>query len=285
MSNLSHRFSYQFPKFFITKPAGCHYLPQHMERKVYTELKGRDASGINESLGAIGFRRSQNIAYRPSCDTCSACRSMRVCAQDFRPSRSMRRIINNNSDLVCRVMSPWATSDHYDLFQRYIDERHTSSGMIEMDFDDYADMVECTPVSTRLYEYREPNLEDGSPGDLVGVSICDRYSDGLSMVYSFFDPAHKTRDSLGTYIILDHIERARGLGKSYVYLGYWIAGSATMSYKVRFAPFEILTNVGWKKYENASQAIGIPEFVDDLPKISGSLGVDNAYTEIKAGVK
>lgn len=242
--------TFRFPRFFVTAPSPCPYLPGKTERKVFTELRGPDAVELNEALGRIGFRRSQNVVYRPSCDNCSACVSVRVVAQEFVPNATQRKLLRRNSDLVVTACEPWTTEDQFDLLQRYLAARHPDGGMANMDAFDFADMVEQTPVNTVVIEYREPAGEDGRPGRLVGACLTDKHSDGLSMVYSFYDAASQTRSGLGTYIILDHILRTARAGLPYVYLGYWIDGCDRMSYKTRFRPIERLTAHGWRRMED-----------------------------------
>jgi arginine-tRNA-protein transferase len=236
----------RFPRFFVTSPAPCPYLPGRSERKVFTELKGEHADALNDALGRIGFRRSQTVAYRPSCLDCSACVSVRVVADEFAPSGTQRRTLKRNSDLVATLCRPWSTAEQFDLLQKYLGVRHPGGGMATMDEVDYADMVEHTPVTTYVIEYREPTT-DGRPGRLVGACLTDRQGDGLSMIYSFYDPDHPTREGLGNYIILDHIRRATAMDLPFVYLGYWVEGSARMQYKVRYRPMERLGRAGWER--------------------------------------
>jgi len=242
----------RFPRFFVTSPSPCPYLPGKSERKVFTELKGPHADDLNEALGRIGFRRSQTVAYRPSCVDCRACVSVRVAAQEFAPSKTQSRNLKRNLDLVTSECRPWATAEQFDLLQKYLGQRHPGGGMVGMDEVDYADMVEHTPVSSYLTEYREP--ADGIvPGRLVGACLTDRQSDGLSMIYSFYDPEHEARSGLGNYIILDHIRRAAEEGLPYVYLGYWVDGAARMQYKVRYRPLERLGPDGWERLSREEQ--------------------------------
>lgn len=239
--------SFRFPRFFVTAPAPCPYIPGRQERKVFTEIKGSNATAMTEALSRIGFRRSQNVVYRPSCDGCSACVSVRVAAAEFVPSTSQKRLLKRHVDLEVTACEPWSTEEQFDVMQRYLRARHPEGGMAAMDAYDFADMVEQTPVDTVVIEYREPG-RDGRPGRLVGACLTDKQSDGLSMVYSFFTPDRAegiSRPSLGTYIILDHIVRARRAGLPYIYLGYWIEGCEQMDYKTRFAPVERLTARGW----------------------------------------
>jgi arginine-tRNA-protein transferase len=251
---------FRFPRFFVTNPSPCPYLPGRSERKVFTELSGDNASELNDALGRIGFRRSQNVAYRPSCADCSACVSVRVVAGEFKPNATQRKLIRRNSDLIVTACKPWSTEEQFALLQRYLQSRHPGGGMTEMDEMDFADMVEQTPVDSQVIEYREPGI-DGRVGKLVGACLTDRQSDGLSMIYSFFDSDHPTRPGLGNFIIMDHILRADVAELPYVYLGYWVDGSARMQYKIRYRPLEKLGRSGWVRFDPEEQAGAIREAV------------------------
>ena len=242
----------RFPRFFVTSPAPCPYLPGRSERKVFTELKGPHADALNDALSRIGFRRSQTVAYRPSCVDCNACVSVRVVAEAFRASTTQKRNLKRNSDLVATMCRPWSTVEQFDLLQSYLGVRHPGGGMATMDETDFADMVEHTPVDSYVVEYREPTL-DGVPGRLVAACLTDRQGDGLSLIYSFYDPDHETRTGLGNYIILDHIRRCVETELPYVYLGYWVEGSVRMQYKVRYRPLERLGRDGWVRFDVAEQ--------------------------------
>jgi arginine-tRNA-protein transferase len=236
------------PQFFLTAPSPCPYLPGQMERKVFTHLVGARASALNEVLTQGGFRRSQNIAYRPACESCKACVSVRVPVDRFRLTRSFRRVAERNSDIIGARVDAAPTSEQYSLFRAYLDARHAEGGMADMTVLDYAMMVEDTHVETMLVEYRfrgpDTAINGQGEGPLIGTALTDILSDGLSMVYSFYEPDHGER-SLGTMMILDHIGRARKMGLPYVYLGYWVAGSRKMAYKARFQPQEHLGPQGW----------------------------------------
>ena len=262
----------RFPRFFVTSPAPCPYLPGKIERKVFTELKGAHAEELNDALGRIGFRRSQTVAYRPSCLDCRACVSVRVVAAEFAPSSTQKRNLKRNGNLIATECRPWATSEQFDLLQRYLSQRHPGGGMAAMDEIDYADMVEHTSVSSFVIEYREPS-EDGRPGRLVGACLTDRQGDGLSMIYSFYDPEHEARTGLGNYIILDHIRRAADAGLPYVYLGYWVDGAQRMQYKVRYRPLERLGPEGWRRFGDEQQSALIAAAAitrrDDAPAVDG----------------
>jgi len=248
------------PQFYLTAPAPCPYLAGELERKVFTHLIGSRATEMNDLLTQGGFRRSQNIAYRPACETCRACVSVRILAGEFEPTRSMKRVMALNSDLVANVYPAQPSTEQFSLFRRYLDHRHRTGGMSDMSALDYAIMVEDTHVATRVIEYRKRPHEDaqfGEKGELVAVALTDQMSDGLSMVYSFFDPDLEKR-SLGTFMVLDHIERTQTLGLPHVYLGYWVKGSDKMGYKIRFLPQEHLRPHGWEAYEPEDGVQGAP---------------------------
>ena len=237
------------PQFYLTAPSPCPYLPGQEERKVFTHLVGARAAELNDLLTHGGFRRSQSIAYRPACETCRACISVRVVAEDFRPTRSMRRNLERNNDLVGEMRVAVPTSEQYAVFRSYLDARHRDGGMADMSVLDYAMMVEDSHVETRMVEYRQRGPDSAingrGTGKLLAVALTDVLSDGLSMVYSCFDAEEASR-SLGTFMILDHIARCRRMGLSYVYLGYWVQGSRKMDYKGRFLPQQRLSPDGWK---------------------------------------
>lgn len=228
------------PQFYVTAPQPCPYLDGRMERKLFTALQGEAAASLNDSLSKQGFRRSQNVLYRPSCTACAACMSARIKISDFTPSKSQRRVLKRNAHLNRRARSPWATEEQYNLFRDYLDRRHADGGMADMDMFEFAAMVEETPIRTRLIEYTSDQRAD----ELQAVALTDVLDDGLSMVYSFFQP-HLDKDSLGTFLILDHIEIARNLGLPYIYLGYWVPGSPKMAYKANFTGVEIFSNNMW----------------------------------------
>lgn len=237
-----------FPQFYITAPQPCPYLPGRLERKLFTHLtRGRSGMLIDNLLKG-GFRRSQNIAYMPYCETCSDCVPVRILVDEFEPKRTLKRIRRANLDLVARRIGSVPTSEQYSVFRAYLDDRHHDGGMADMSVLDYAMMVEDSVVNTQLTEYRLPSQNDelmhNEAGQLVGITLSDRLSDGISMVYSFFDPEFNDR-SLGSYMIIEQVEYARSLGLPYVYLGYWIDGSRKMEYKTRFKPQEQLTPQGW----------------------------------------
>ena len=243
----------QSPQFFLTAPSPCPYIEGQFERKVFTHLVGSKAPEMNDLLTQGGFRRSQNIAYRPACETCRACVSVRILAGAFQPTRNMKRIVSRNQDLIGAELQAEPSSEQYGLFRRYLDARHRKGGMSDMTVLDYAMMVEDTHVHTKVIEYRRRGpdtfLTGRGTGELMAVALTDQMSDGLSMVYSFFDPDLPER-SLGSFMILDHVARARAAGLPHVYLGYWVNGSRKMDYKVRFRPQEHLGPQGWAPHED-----------------------------------
>jgi leucyl-tRNA---protein transferase len=233
-------------QLFLTAAMPCPYLPGRQERKLFTHLAGRRATSLHHLLSDNGFRRSQNLIYRPACDGCNACQSVRIVASEFATSASHKRVLRHNADISIEVCAPRATTEQYDLFKRYLEARHAGGGMTQMSFVDYEYMVEDTPVQTVLVEYRQ---KDHPARPLVAMALTDVMPDGLSMVYSFFDPNLAPR-SLGTMLILDHISQVRLAGLSYVYLGYWVKDSPKMAYKGRFRPLEVQQGpLGWRRLE------------------------------------
>ncbi|CAN5515173.1 arginyltransferase [soil metagenome] len=241
---------FRLPRFFVTSPSPCPYLPGKQERKVFTELNGPHAAELNDALGRIGFRRSQSVAYRPSCASCTACVSVRVVANEFEPNATQRKLLRRHGDLEISACEPWATDEQFQLLRRYLSTRHPGGGMTGMDDGDYADMVEQSPVNSFVIEYREPSV-NGVRGRLVGACLTDQQADGLSMIYSFFLADDESRPGLGNFIILDHIARARAAALPYVYLGYWVKGSQRMEYKTRYRPLEVLSPRGWSAMSDA----------------------------------
>ena len=233
----------RLPQFFLTPGGPCPYLPGRTERKVFARLIGSLAQPLNDALTHSGFRRSQMIAYRPACEGCSACVSVRIVVDRFEATRGHRRITRRNTDLMRTRVDAEATREQFGLLRAYLDSRHAGGGMSDMGLFDYVAMVEETPVKTHVVEYRLRD-EDGEPGQLMGCALTDVLRDGLSMVYSFYHPGEVGR-SLGTHMILDHVEEARERGLPYVYLGYWVRGSEKMDYKSRFHPLEALGPEGW----------------------------------------
>lgn len=242
------------PQFYLTAPSACPYLPGRQERKVFTHLVGERAVQLNDVLTQGGFRRSQNIAYRPACESCRACVSTRVLVDEFKDTKTFRRIRKSNRDLLTHCLPPRPTSEQYALFRDYLDARHAEGGMADMSVLDYGLMIEDTHVETKLIEYRTIPSRHHVTGSLVACALTDVLSDGLSMVYSFYDADHSIQRSLGTLMVLDHVMRAKRLGLPYLYLGYWVEGSRKMAYKARFGPQEHLGPSGWARFSENSTA-------------------------------
>ena len=231
------------PQFYVTAPAPCPYLPGRTERKIFAHLLGDSARVIHDSLTAAGFRRSQHIAYKPACGACNACVSVRVPVAQRQFSRSQKRNLSLNSHLIREPKGALASAEQFELLRSYLKARHPEGGMAEMGPRDYAAMVEETPIATGLVEYRH------TCGKLVGCTLMDRLSDGLSMVYSFYDP-HPDYRGLGTFMVLDHMNYVAELGLDYLYLGYWVEGCRKMDYKRRFRPLETLGPNGWQSAQD-----------------------------------
>jgi arginyl-tRNA--protein-N-Asp/Glu arginylyltransferase len=248
---MHHRAARRPQFFYTTAPLPCPYLAGRTERKIVTELSGPEAEALHDCLSRAGFRRSHNIAYSPVCPGCSACIPIRIVAGAFEPDRTQRRIQRINADLVGFEVPARATAEQFALFQRYQKVRHGDGDMAAMGFYDYRAMVEDTPITTGMVEFRD------SQDCLVGACLTDWLSDGLSAVYSYFEPEQHRR-SLGTYAILWLVARARALGLPYVYLGYWVPQSRKMAYKARFRPSEVLSGGLWRVLAEHAEAAPEP---------------------------
>jgi len=248
-------------RFYLTAPAPCPYLPGKRERKVFASLETPEAPLLNDALTHAGFRRSQNIAYRPACDLCDACVSARVVVDRFDFSKRWRRVLSKNGDLSRALRPAEATDDQFRLLKRYLASRHAEGGMADMTGQDYVAMVEETMVRSHIVEYRY--MAGERRGDLAAAALVDVLRDGLSLVYSFYDPTEDKR-SLGAYTILDHIAQARAAGFEHVYLGYWIRGSEKMEYKAQFQPLELLQRGEWRPFDREGESGAGPS---DWPKL------------------
>lgn len=256
-----------FPEFYLTRPQPCPYLPDRQERKLFTHLIADKSQAQFDFLHSDGFRRSQTIAYRPHCENCAACISVRIRVEDFSLTKSQKRVWRSNQDLISTRSDTNSGAEQYALFKAYVETRHGDGGMADMSLFDYQAMIEDSVVDSFLTEYRLPYREPATSSlasvadlsdqpmfqnvrrtNLIGVSLCDRLSDGISLVYSFFDPLLEPR-SMGTYMILETIDYARALELPYVYLGYWVKGSPKMDYKVRFLPQDHLMHGEWVRVD------------------------------------
>ncbi|MEP6341899.1 MAG: arginyltransferase [Maricaulaceae bacterium] len=240
---MSRQFDPQSLQFYLTIPAPCPYLPGKLERKIFTQLDPLSGPQLNNYLTHAGFRRSQNVIYRPACETCRACQSLRVRVSDFVPGRRFRRILRQNKDITSVVSEAYATEEQFKLLKQYLIHRHPKGGMADMDFLRYEMMVEDGSANTEIVEYRD------AENRLIACTLIDGLSDGKSMVYSFFDPTLKSR-GLGNFMVLDQLDKCYNAELPYLYLGYWVANSPKMNYKKLFYPSEILTNRGWQELQS-----------------------------------
>jgi len=240
---VTHPFNPNKIQFYLTVPAPCPYLPNLMERKVFTQLDPIDGPILNNHLTQFGFRRSQNVIYRPACENCNSCESLRIRVTDFITRKSFRRVNGINADIRVSIMPPMATDEQFTLLQQYLTARHNGGGMSDMDFHRYQMMVEECASETDVIEFRDTD------NNLLGVTLIDKLTDGYSMVYSFYDTNLKAR-SLGTFMILSQINRCKNDSLPYLYLGYWVKGSTKMQYKSRFQPYELLSRNGWHEGGN-----------------------------------
>ena len=232
-------------QFYLSGPMPCPYLPGRIERKLFTRLTGNATTDVeaNAALTRAGFRRSHDIVYRPACPTCNACTPVRIPVRTFAPTRSLRKISVRNRDLILEITGTEVTDKQYKLFMRYQLARHPDSDMARMTQADFVAMLQEGAANTAIYQLREPGI-DGVPGVLLGGIIVDNVKDGLSAVYSFFQP-DVPRRSLGVQLILTLLAEAARQDMSHVYLGYWIASARKMAYKVRFQPLQALGHQGW----------------------------------------
>lgn len=226
--------------FLVTTEVPCPYLPDRQERKIITELSGGNAPELFELLSHAGFRRSHSVAYRPACPGCQACIPVRIPVARFRPSRTQRRTARRCAGLSAQIRSNVPTQEQYELFARYLEARHSDGEMVGMGPQDYGSMVADSPVDTRLIEFRDRD------GHLAAGCLSDWGTDGISAVYSFYEP-DRAEESLGVYVVLWLITTAREMGLPYVYLGYLVNECRKMAYKAQFRPLEGYGRDGWSQ--------------------------------------
>jgi arginine-tRNA-protein transferase len=240
----------QAARFYYSAPAPCPYLNGRVERRIFADLSGPQASLSYDLLSEAGFRRSLGFAYRPACPACNACVPVRIPVVGFKHGKTWRRVMAENADLTPSRKPARATNEQYELFARYQAARHHDGEMARMDLNDFRTMVEVGALDSLIIEFRDPT------GRLISACLADRLNRSLSAVYSFYEPDQPTR-SLGNFMVLWLVEEARRAGLDHVYLGYWIASSRKMAYKARFRPLEALTRDGWRALDPGELARGL----------------------------
>jgi arginine-tRNA-protein transferase len=232
--------------FFATPAHDCSYLPDREATTMFVDPRAKVDKRLYSQLTALGFRRSGSHYYRPHCEQCNACVPVRLRVEDFSPDRNQRRILKKNADLNCRMVRASFTERYYQLYAHYIEERHADGDMYPPSREQFTSFLVEGATDSWFLEILE--------GDrLIGLAAVDQLDDGLSAIYTVFDPACEHR-SLGTFAVLWQIEEARRLGLSYLYLGYWIAECKKMNYKTRFRPIEALRDGHWRPMDSRAKS-------------------------------
>ncbi len=224
--------------FYATPGHSCSYLQNREAKTLFVDPQAIIAKDTYSQLSDLGFRRSGRHVYRPHCDQCQACISVRIPSDQFKPSKGQKRLIARNRDLKVRAVSPQLTAEYYDLYERYIIARHADGDMYPPSKDQFMSFLVEGDQDSVFFEFRDPE------NNLIGLAVCDFLAQGLSAIYTFFDPEQKKR-SLGSYAILWQINECRRLGMPYLYLGYWVKDCRKMSYKLAFKPTELLLDSNW----------------------------------------
>lgn len=226
-------------KLFATQPHPCSYLDNQEATTLFVDPEAKVDRELYTQLSQLGFRRSGAHLYRPQCLRCQACISCRIPVHLFKPNRNQRRCWQRNQDLSLHLVSSIKTQEHYRLYAKYIEVRHQNGDMFPPSEEQYSAFLTSEWNLTHYIEFRQQDR-------LIGVAVCDHLADGLSAVYTFYDPEEEAR-SLGKFAILVQIEKARELGLGYVYLGYWIKECEKMNYKIQYRPAELLINRRWMR--------------------------------------
>lgn len=229
-------------KLFATEPHRCSYLTEHESTTLFIDPETEVDQPLYSALTQYGFRRSGKHLYRPACKTCQACIPIRLKVETFQPDRSQRRCIKRNNDLQLRKTDTIDTDEHYQLYEKYINLRHSDGEMFPPKREEYSAFLSAQWGVTDYFELRTPE------GELYSVAVADQLEDGLSAVYTFFEPSQPKR-SLGVYSVLAQIEWAKQNNKDYVYLGYWIKECTKMTYKTNYRPFQLLINNRWVAFK------------------------------------
>ena len=227
------------PIYMLTKATSCPYLTGKVEKRIATDISYN--KNIYEELSINGFRRVENWMYRPVCDNCSACKSYRVDIQNFKITRSLKRVFKNFENFSIQLVTNISTKEHFELFKQYQLARHAGGSMSDMDEDEFTSMIETSPIKTSLLEFRDKSNK------LIGAILLDIGKKNLSAVYSFFEPKYN-KLGLGNYMIIQCLLFGKSKDFKYLYLGYYIEELSSMSYKSRFKPGQILNNNEWENF-------------------------------------